>query len=259
MFAWRRPHLRGGHYVVSGDLNLVIRLSQVSRYVVAQDPQEAEKILRESSQLRSSGIDLAVFANGWRALQPAPKADDKVTIRGEVHNLGMETASGWKVQFHDGDPAKGGSLISESPLEAIEAGDVQLVDGIWKATPGEHRIFATVIPPGGVKDLRDTNNQVSPGNPDRRRHRTPGRDRRRARGKRGPSPPGKVLVRGTVSDNVGVARLEYAADGGLWTTVEPRARWETSVDLAKGQHSVRVRATDTSGNVSEQTRLLRAE
>ena len=77
-------HLRGGHYVVSSDFDLTIRISQVSRYVVADSPQEAQKVLRESAQLCSTGVDLAVYANAFRADPVAPKANEVTTIRGDL-------------------------------------------------------------------------------------------------------------------------------------------------------------------------------
>ncbi len=251
-------HLRGGHYVVSSNFNLVIRLSRISRHVVADDAEQAEKILRTSAQLRASGVDLAVYANGWRAVPPAPKPDEAVKISGEVYNLGMDTAQGWKVQFHDGDPTKGGKLIEERSLAALEPGDAVTAEGSWKAAPGEHRIFVTLVVPEGAKDLRDTNNQTSV----------------LVMGGGDSAPPellvaeppegaaltnGKIAFRGTVSDNVSVAGLEYNLDGGLWVAITPQARWEAAVEMPKGDHKVRFRARDTSGLTCQQERSVCAQ
>jgi hypothetical protein len=64
---------------------------------------------------------------------------------------------------------------------------------------------------------------------------------------------GTVSVQGTVSDNVGVSRLEAAVDGKPWQQVYVKASWAwpwVTGHLSNGTHTLHVRATDTSGNVS---------
>jgi hypothetical protein len=64
---------------------------------------------------------------------------------------------------------------------------------------------------------------------------------------------GTVSVQGTVSDNVGIARLEVAVDDKAWQQVYARPSWGwpwVTGHLSNGAHTLHVRATDTSGNQS---------
>jgi hypothetical protein len=249
-------HLRGGHYVVSSDFDLTIRTSQVSRYVVADDPQEAQKVLRESAQLRSAGVDLALYANAFRTDPVAPRADEVTTIRGEVHNVGMEVATGWKLRVHDGDPTKGGTLIAETPLAPVDPGDALPVEQKWQAKPGEHLLYLTLVVPSDVKAQRQDNKQVSVDivtggdtEPPALLIAEPAEGAALA--------AGKITFNGTATDNVAVAALEYNVDGGLWSPIPLKERWEISIDLPKGDHRITVRARDTSGLTTEQARQVK--
>jgi hypothetical protein len=62
---------------------------------------------------------------------------------------------------------------------------------------------------------------------------------------------GTVTISATASDNVGVATVEFLADGVLLgtDTVAPYSfSWDTT-KVANGSHTLKSRATDTSGNV----------
>ncbi len=129
-------HLRGGHYVVSTDFRLIMKLSQVSRYVVAENEFEAERILMERGNLVISGVDPSIYANEWRIEPPAPRSGESATVRGLVHNDGEEQAVGWKLRFYEGDPARGGTVFAEKPLEPMEKGEFVEAAATWTAKPG---------------------------------------------------------------------------------------------------------------------------
>ena len=64
---------------------------------------------------------------------------------------------------------------------------------------------------------------------------------------------GTVTISATTSDNVGVATVEFLADGVLLgtDTVAPYSfSWDTT-KVANGSHTLKSRATDTSGNIGE--------
>ena len=64
---------------------------------------------------------------------------------------------------------------------------------------------------------------------------------------------GAVAVDATASDNVAVASVEFQVDGVAIGAADTSAPYETTLDTSRypsGQHVVRARATDTSGNVS---------
>ncbi|MFP5070436.1 molybdopterin-dependent oxidoreductase [Pseudonocardia nantongensis] len=71
-------------------------------------------------------------------------------------------------------------------------------------------------------------------------------------------PAGPVTVAGTSwAQRVGINRVEVSVDGGGWRPAELGAEvgvdtwrmWRTTVDLAPGSHTLRVRATDRTGTV----------
>jgi hypothetical protein len=59
---------------------------------------------------------------------------------------------------------------------------------------------------------------------------------------------------GEVSENYRLSSLEYNIDGSAWTTMEPWiGMWNLSmnIDLKPGKHTMKVRATDASGKITE--------
>lgn len=63
----------------------------------------------------------------------------------------------------------------------------------------------------------------------------------------------RFTVSGTAGDNVAVASVQVAVDGGAWQMATGTASWSWSWDttaLPNGAHSVAVRAVDGAGNVS---------
>jgi hypothetical protein len=71
-----------------------------------------------------------------------------------------------------------------------------------------------------------------------------------------------VTVRVSATDDRGVARVELAIDDGTWTDLTPSREgtsysytWETDRE-PDGAHRLRARATDTAGQVAEESRLV---
>jgi hypothetical protein len=248
-------HLRGGHYVVSTDFRLILHLAEISQYVVAESQEEAQKILTERGNLITRGVDLSIYANEWCVDPPAPRDGQAVKLRGTVHNDGEETAEGWKLHVYVSEPAADREPIAVVELPAIPKGTATAAEASWTAQPGTHELFVQVVPPAEVPDLRDDNNRVKLvvltggdaeppaliiGEPAENVTVT------------GPA----VTIRGTATDNVGLARLEYSVDGGLWQSIAISERWEVTLELAAGAHCVRVRGGDTSGLEALATRNL---
>ena len=74
----------------------------------------------------------------------------------------------------------------------------------------------------------------------------------------GDVPAGAVTVAGTAwSQHTGIAAVEVAVDGGGWQPARLAAvpstdtwvQWAATVDVAPGDHTVKVRATDKDGLV----------
>jgi hypothetical protein len=62
-----------------------------------------------------------------------------------------------------------------------------------------------------------------------------------------------VAVAGTAADDVSVAKVEVAVDGGAYATAQGTTSWTSSIDttgLANGTHTIAARATDAAGKVA---------
>jgi hypothetical protein len=251
-------HLRGGHYVVSTDFKLVLHMSHISQHVIAESAEEAHNLLIERGNLITRGVDLAVYDNEWRVKPAAPQDGQQVEILGVVHNDGEEPARGWTLRCRLGPQGSAGEEVASQPIEMLEKGDRIEVSCPWTAQPGEHRLFVSIEPPAGVQDLRDDNNVVAiivKGGGDTKPPALLIGEPEEAASLDGPI----VSFRGTARDNVGLAALEYSVDGGLWQHTAVNERWAFTVELAVGEHTVRVRLRDTSGLEQTATRTLRVE
>jgi 3',5'-cyclic AMP phosphodiesterase CpdA len=57
-----------------------------------------------------------------------------------------------------------------------------------------------------------------------------------------------VTIRGVASDNVGLQKVEWSADGTSWTATSGTSSWSAVVPVALGSDTIYVRATDSAGN-----------
>ena len=75
----------------------------------------------------------------------------------------------------------------------------------------------------------------------------------------GSSVSGSVAVTGSSADNVAVASVAVAVDGGAWQNATGTAGWSWSwntTGVANGSHTVAARATDTTGNATTVSRTV---
>src|SRR5439155_15055020 len=64
---------------------------------------------------------------------------------------------------------------------------------------------------------------------------------------------GNLIISGTATDNVAVAKVEVRLDTGAWVTAAGTSSWSytlNSSNFLNGPHTLAARATDTSGNLS---------
>jgi hypothetical protein len=69
---------------------------------------------------------------------------------------------------------------------------------------------------------------------------------------------GTVQLKGTASDNVGLYSVQYKLDSGGWVDVSVPAgtkatSWATTLSIPTGDHTISVRAKDTTGNLGSVT------
>jgi uncharacterized protein YfiM (DUF2279 family) len=70
---------------------------------------------------------------------------------------------------------------------------------------------------------------------------------------------GTIQVAGTATDNLGVASIALAVDGGAWVSASGTSTWSWSWNtaaVAGGTHTLTARATDAAGNTATSSRTL---
>lgn len=60
-----------------------------------------------------------------------------------------------------------------------------------------------------------------------------------------------ILVNGTASDNIALARVEVSINNGTWAVATGTTAWSAPVTLVVGPNFIRARATDTSNNTNQ--------
>ncbi len=109
------------------------------------------------------GHDLTVVADSI-VLDPAdPVPGETVLIQATVMNDGELPAQNLPVQFYDGDPETGGTLIGEVVMRNLIAGSSQVAQMSW-GVPDDgtsHAVYVTVDPALSYDDRNRANNTVS--------------------------------------------------------------------------------------------------
>ena len=60
-----------------------------------------------------------------------------------------------------------------------------------------------------------------------------------------------IVVNGTASDNVALAKVELSLNNGTWATASGTTDWSSPLTLVLGPNFIRARATDTSNNTNQ--------
>ena len=109
------------------------------------------------------GHDLTVDPDSI-SLEPADSVPGAtVTIRATVQNEGDLHAQNLPVQFYDGDPEAGGTLIGEAVISNLIAGASQVVEASW-GVPDDgtsHAVYVLVDPSLTYDDRNRANNTAS--------------------------------------------------------------------------------------------------
>jgi hypothetical protein len=237
-------HLRGGHYVVSNNFNLHFHLIQVTRHVIASNEEEALRLILEKGHLETEGVDGALYANDWLLSTNRPDAGKPVELKGIVRNLGDDPLEGARLMV-----TENGQETVQADLPVIHPGDLAGQTLTWKPQPGERAYELKVVT---KNDLRPENNAIpiivlcgGDNVPPELSVTYPA--------EASEMPAGEVHLNGTVSDDSQVEKVEFNVDGGLWKEAHLDGdNWSASFRFPAGEHSVRIRAVDRSGNIKEE-------
>ena len=69
----------------------------------------------------------------------------------------------------------------------------------------------------------------------------------------------KLTISGTASDNKAITKVAVRVNGGNWEPATGTTAWTYDATLKSGKNIIDIRATDTDGNVVEQTRTIQYE
>ncbi|NUN51070.1 MAG: hypothetical protein HUU15_19870, partial [Candidatus Brocadiae bacterium] len=243
-------HLRGGHYVVTTNFNLVFQLAIVQRWVIADSPEDADRILRASGKFTSGGRDAALYANEWAPVGAPPEAGKPVVLRGLVRNLGGEAIPGGKLVVRSGT-----TEIASVPLPAVGPADLSPAEVTVTLPAGVHALTVTAEIEGDGRRANDAVPVVVRCGGDAKKPELAVTEP--AEGARAPG--GNLRLAGTAKDDTALARIELSVNGGLWQAVTAAERWEATVAIQKGPNRIRVRAVDGSGNATEVVRVVDGE
>ena len=244
-------HLRGGHYVVSSDFRIKLKLTGTRAYAAGKTAEEAQKRVMETPGLILGAPDLSVSSEDLR-LVGTPKAGENLTLTASLRNLGATAGRSIDVALIQ---AQGGSdrELTRVCVPLIPISGATPVELSCKAPAGEYVLKLVLDPDKATQDPDRNNNEAMLS------LKVPGDDTK---------PQLKVLepaegatlkdtvfqVKAEATDDVRVAGCEVRVDNGLWTRLNrDGANGFTAKGLLQpGQHQVTVRTVDGSGNRVEQ-------
>jgi hypothetical protein len=256
----RSRHLRGGHYVVSSDFRLKLRMTGSELFTVAEDRESAERKVREMPGLVLDGPDYSVSSAETQVLG-TPAKGKRVEIVATVRNLGASRSGQVAVALLRAEPGKEGIEVARSYLEDAPLVGESTVRLSWMGVPGTHQLVVMVDPDDQVGDTaRDNNRAVInlsvPGEhaDPSMKIEVPASNARFAAG-------AGVELRVRAEDDCGVAAVEWSVAGGLYHALTSRGDglYTGSALLQTGSHKIRIRCIDTGGKQVEESVAVRVD
>jgi len=246
-------HLRGGHYVVSSDFRMKMKLTGTRVYAAAASLEEAKKRVLATPGLTLSAPDLSVSSQEMSVrFDGEPKGGAPMVVTVPLRNVGAAPVRLVDVVLRfsaGGDDIE----LARVALPEVPVTGTTLVEIPAQAPAGQVTLKVVVDPDGKTGDSERSNNEC------RAALSTAG-DKAKptlevqapAEGARLENPV--VALAGKAGDDSGIARVEVRVDRGLWARLgRGEAGFSGKALLQPGRHALTYRAIDTSGNVAERT------
>lgn len=253
----KSEHLRGGHYVVNNDFQILYRMTEVDTFLVAGTREEAEKKVYDTPGFRYKGFDLSVNSNDISISKQGELAPgEKVEITANICNLGMDPAKDVVVALLQ-SPVESGSSIRAASVTIPEVSlyGSQKVRFEWTAVPGEQCLQVVIDPDNILEDNSCFNNKAllvvrvsGKDTPPQLEIKYP------EEGKKYDNPV--VRLEGQGLDESGISRMEYRVDGGLWIERKGTDKISEDISIQPGSHTIFFRAVDCAGNQAEASRNI---
>jgi len=253
----KSEHLRGGHYAVTSDFQIVYRLATVDSFIIAESRDKAKDKVFSNPAFRFKNSDLLIncndiFLSKTQNITPG----ENLELKANIYNLGMETASNVEVALIQS--LSGGSNpleIGRQVLNLVPLYGPSPVSFAWIAVPGVHALTVVIDPDGKLVENERKNNQALI------TVTVPGKDNLPQLTIISPASDQKytdsqVSIEAKGNDESGIYMMEYRIDGGLW---QKRANVDSInevVAIQPGDHSIYFRVTDCSGQMVEDFRQI---
>lgn len=253
----KSEHLRGGHYIVTSDFQVVYRLTEVDTFIIAESREAAEKKVYDTPGFRFKGMDLGVNSNDITiSKQGELTPGEKVEITANIHNLGMDAGKDVTVALLQAPVGSPNSIeVARMTLPEVPLYGPKHVKFTWTAVPGEQALRVVIDPDKTLEENTRFNNEAllivkvsGKDNPPQIGITLP------EEGKKFDCPKVKLEARGI--DESGISLMEYRIDSGLWNQRKGADIISEEIIVQPGEHIIYFRAVDCSGNQTEASRRI---
>ncbi len=254
-------HLRGGHYVVNSDYRFTFRLTATPVWSIGKTQEEAFARALDIEGLSLDAPDYSISSADTRLIGPKPeqlKPGLDLAIACSISNLGSTSQPKVPVALFDTRPGQKREEVVRIELQDIPMNGKHDFRLPWTSRGGQHVLELVVDPDQSLGDVQYQNNSASllvtiPGDdePPELRLATPKKDGTISQ------PVTDIVVE--AGDLQGLAEVSASIDGGLWQKLlhTNGKIYHGQMLLQPGEHLLRIRATDLSGNIAEKQQRLR--
>ena len=148
-------------------INYTLTTASSKTIYVSLDPLNTIDELNETDNIASKNLttatlpDLSITSSDITITPSAPEPGDAVTITAIARNRGETAEGNVTVDFYDGDPTAGGSLINKQTVLSIDPGGSSYVQVSSSLQVGEHTIYVILDKDNSVAESDETNNAAT--------------------------------------------------------------------------------------------------
>lgn len=243
-------HLRGGHYIVSSDFRIKLRLLDCQKWVAAESREQAFEKFAQMPGLSMTGADYSVSsAEAKLEWDGAPGKGVQAYFTVPMRNLGPASAERVAVALVLSGAGQGDVELSRVYVEKPPLSGSTMIRVPWIAAAGTHTLKVVVDPDNELGDKNRTNQEAW------LTVQVPGETTMPTLELLEPA-DGAMLketvatIRANAAHEIGVARVQVQVDAGLWQDLSAtQDGYGGAMLLQPGSHQLKVQVLDTGGNV----------
>ena len=253
----KSSHLRGGHYIVTSDFGIKLRLTGTKSWVVADSAIAAQTAAAAQEGLSLTGPDYSVSSAELRLSGGELAAGNKVDLLAPVRNVGATTTPAVTVALMRSPPGGAAVELARAELTGVPLSGHALARLPWTVAAGSHQLRIIVDPDGDLADPDPSNNEAMI------TVDVPGDDAKPTVEIVEPPadavlPDGRLTLVVKAGDDAGLVAVQARVDDGIWQTLAGETLFRAAGIVQPGNHSLTVRALDSSGNFVEDHVTIRS-